>query len=77
MPSDSALRCRARFTEPSDGVDEAVVDADRFLLCFDDRADCTEDTELEFEALEDARDRVRSRTDVAGDESAEKWLPVV
>lgn len=77
MPSDSALRCRDRFTEPSDGADEAVVDVDRFRLCFDDRADCTEETELAFEAFEDARDRVRSRTDVAGDESAEKWLPVV
>lgn len=58
-------------------VDEAVVDVDVFLLCFDDRADCAEDAELECEALDDARDRVRSRTDVAGDESAEKWLPVV
>jgi hypothetical protein len=72
MPSDSALRCRVRFTEPSDDEDEAVVDADRFLLCFDDRADCAEDAELLFEALEDARDRARSRTDVAGDDSAEK-----
>nr|GFD55466.1 hypothetical protein [Tanacetum cinerariifolium] len=60
-----------------EGVDDAVVDVELFRLCFDDRADCAEDTELEFEALDDARDRVRSRTDVAGDESAEKWLPVV
>lgn len=77
MPSESALRCRDRFAGPSDGVDEAVVDVDVFLLCLDDRADCADDIELEFEALEDARDRVRSRTDVAGDESAEKWLPVM
>lgn len=60
-----------------DRVDEAVVDVEAFLLCFEDRTDCAEYVELDvFEALDDARDRVRSSVDVAGDESAEKWLPV-
>lgn len=78
MPSDNALRCRGRFTESTDAVDEAVVEVEVFLLCFEDRADCAEYAELdEFEAFEAARDRVRSSVDVAGDESAEKWLPVV
>lgn len=77
MLSDSALKCRLRLTEPTDGVDEAVVEVDVSLLCLDDRVDGTEDAELEVhEAFEDARDRVRSRVEVAGDESAEKWLPV-
>ena len=77
MLSGSALKCRLRLTEPTDGVDEAVVEVDVSLLCLDDRVDGTEDAELEVhEAFEDARDRVRSRVEVAGDESAEKWLPV-
>lgn len=42
MPSDNALRCRIRFTEPTDGVDEAVVEVEVFRLCFGDRADCAE-----------------------------------
>ena len=58
-------------------MDEAVVEVDVFLLCLDDRVDGTEDAELEVhEAFEDARERVRSSVEVAGDESAEKWLPV-
>lgn len=78
MPSESALRCRVRFTEPTDGVDEAVVEVDVFRLCFDDCPGCTEYVEPdELEAFEHARDRVRSSVDVAGEESAEKWLPVV
>lgn len=77
MLSDSALRWRGRFIEPIDGVDEAVVEVEAFLLCFEDRADWAEYAELDvFEASEDARDRVRSSVDVAGDEYAEKWLPV-
>jgi hypothetical protein len=56
MLSDSALKCRFRLAEPTDGVDEAVVEV--------------------HEAFEDARERVRSSVEVAGDESAEKWLPV-
>jgi hypothetical protein len=77
MLSDSALKCRFRLAEPTDGVDEAVVEVDVFLLCLDDRVDGTEDAELEVhEAFEDARERVRSSVEVAGDESAEKWLPV-
>jgi hypothetical protein len=78
MPSENALRCRLRFVEPTDGVDEAVVEVDAFRLCFDDRAESAEYTELdEFDASEEARDRVRLSVDVAGEESAEKWLPVV
>jgi len=77
MLSDSALKCRLRLGEPTDGVDEAVVEVDVFLLCFDDRVDGTDDAELEVhEAFEEARERVRSSVEVAGDESAEKWLPV-
>lgn len=77
MPSDSALRCRVRFTEGTDEA-EAVVEVDVFRLCLEDRADCAEYVVLdEFDASEDARDRVRSSVDVAGEESAEKWLPVV
>jgi hypothetical protein len=67
-----------RFPEPTDGVDEAVVEVEVFRLCFEDR---TEDEEYaepdELDASEDARERVRSSVDVAGEESAEKWLPVV
>lgn len=74
-PSENALRCHARFTEPKDGAEEAVVEVEVFRLCFGDRTERAEYTELdEFEAFEDARDRVRSSVDVAGDESAEKWL---
>ena len=80
MPSDNALRCRGRFTEPTDEVDEVdevAVEVEGFLLCFEDRPDCAEYAELDvFEAFEDARERVRSSVDVAGDEYAEKWLPV-
>ena len=77
MPSDSALRCRILFIEGTDEA-EAVVEVEVFRLCFEDRADCAEYVVLdEFEASEDARDRVRSSIDVAGEESAEKWLPVV
>lgn len=77
MLSESALKCRLRFTEPTDGVDEVVVEVEMFLLCLDDCVDGTEDAELEVhEAFEDARERVRSSVEVAGDESAEKWLPV-
>lgn len=70
-PSDSALRCRIRFTAPTEGVDEAVDEVDVFRLCFDDRSECAEYAEPD-EAFEDARDRVRSSVDVAGEESAEK-----
>jgi len=71
--SDNALRCRVRFTDPTDGVDEALVEVEVFRLCFENRADCAEDAELDvLEAFEDARDRVRSSVDVAGEESAEK-----
>lgn len=78
MLSDNALKCRVRFTDPTDGVDEAVVEVDALRLCFEDRVDCAVLVEPdEFEAFEDARDRVRSSVDVAGEESAEKWLPVV
>lgn len=77
MLSDKALRWRGRFEEPTDGVDEAAVEVEAFLPCFEDREDCAEDVQLDaFDAFEDARDRVRSSVDVAGDESAEKWLPV-
>ena len=77
MLSDNALKCRLRLAELADGVDEAVVEVDVFLLCFDDRVDGTDDAELEVhEAFEEARERVRSSVEVAGDESAEKWLPV-
>ena len=77
IPSESALRWRGRFTEPIDGVDDAVVEVEAFLVCFDDRPEKVDPTELDvFEASEDARDRVRSNVDVAGDEYAEKWLPV-
>lgn len=77
MPSDRALRCRVRFTEGTDEV-EAVVEVEVFRLCLEDRIDRAEHVVLdEFEASEDARDRVRSSVDVAGEESAEKWLPVV
>lgn len=73
MLSDNALRCRFRLTEPIDGADEAVVEVEAFLLCFEARADCAEDAELDvLDAFEDARDRVRSNVDEAGDESAEK-----
>ena len=66
------------MTEPTDGVDEALVEVEMFRLCFEDRADCAEYVELDvLEAFEDARDRVRSNVDVAGEESAEKWLPGV
>lgn len=77
-PSDSALRCRGRFTELTEGVDDALVEVEVFRLCFEDRADRAEYAELdELEASEQARDRVRSSVDVAGEESAEKWLLVV
>lgn len=77
-PSENALRCRARLTDPTDGVEEAFVEVESFRLCFEDRVDCAEDAELDvLEAFEYARDRVRSSVDVAGEESAEKWLPVV
>lgn len=73
IPSENALICRLRFTGPPDALEEWVVEADVFLLCFDDRTDCAEYEEFDvFDAFEDARERERSSTEVAGEESAEK-----